>query len=353
VAALVAISIQAMSILRHAFYETFKHVHIILVIASIVGLWYHLRLVGLPQVDILMGVIAIWAIERLIRIGRVVYRNIGNGGSKALVEALPGNAVRVTVDLARPWTFRPGQHAFLYMPSVGLWTSHPFSVAWSEEAEIPDEKKGLAHSRQEVLALRKTRISFIIRARTGFTHSLFKKAGAAPDGRMYTSCFAEGPYGGLHTMHSYGTVVLFAGGVGISHQVPYVQDLVTGFANGTLATRKIILVWVIQSPEHLEWIRPWMTEILSMEKRREVLRIMLFVSRPRSTKEIHSPSATVQMFPGRPNVETLLDMEIESQIGAMGVSVCGGGSLSDDVRKAVRSRQQVSNIDFVEEAFSW
>jgi hypothetical protein len=132
-----------------------------------------------------------------------------------------------------------------------------------------------------------------------------------------------------------------------------VRDLVAGYANGTVAARKIVLVWIIQSPEHLEWIRPWMTSILAMDKRRDVLRIMLFVSRPRSTKEIHSPSATVQMFPGRPNIVTLLDLEIENQVGAMGVSVCGGGALSDDVRKAVRNRQHASNIDFVEEAFSW
>jgi predicted ferric reductase len=327
--------------------------HIALVILSVVGIWYHLHLSQLPQLKLLIAAIAIWGTEQSIRIARLLYRNIGNGGSRALVESLPGNAVRVTVDLARPWTFKPGQHAYLYMPTIGLWTSHPFSVAWSEEAENLSEKKGIARNQQEILALRKTRISFIIRARTGFTNTLFKQAGAAPNGRMYTRCFAEGPYGGLHVMHSYGTVMLFAGGIGISHQVPYVRDLVAGFADGTVATRKVILIWVIQNPEHLEWIRPWMTEILTMEKRRDILRIMLFVSRPRSTKEIHSPSATVQMFPGRPNVETLLDMEIENQIGAMGVSVCGSGSFSDDVRRAVRNRQQNSNIDFVEESFSW
>jgi hypothetical protein len=154
-------------------------------------------------------------------------------------------------------------------------------------------------------------------------------------------------------MHSYGTVMLFAGGVGITHQVPHVRDLVAGYANGTVAVRKVVLVWIIKSPEHLEWIRPWMTSILAMDKRRDVLRIMLFVSRPRSTKEIHSPSTTVQMFPGRPNIETLIDLEIENQVGAMGVSVCGSGSLSDDVRCAVRNRQYAGSIDFVEEAFSW
>ena len=350
--AFVAIAIQATSVLRHAFYETFKIIHISLAILAVVGVWYHLALVGLPQLPLMIGVITIWALERAARVAIVIYRNVGNGGSRTLVEALPGNAARVTVDLARPWHFKPGQHAYLYMPSIGLTTSHPFSVAWSEEVDGLDEEK-LAMNRQDILAMKKTSISFIVRARTGFTAKLYQAAAAAPEGRMYTRCFAEGPYGGLHMMHSYGTCMLFAGGVGITHQVPHVRDLVAGYANGTVAARKIVLVWIIQSPEHLEWIRPWMTSILAMDKRRDVLRIMLFVSRPRSTKEIHSPSATVQMFPGRPNIGTLMDLEMENQVGTMGVTVCGAGALSDDVRRACRDRQNAGNIDFIEEAFSW
>ena len=96
-----------------------------------------------------------------------------------------------------------------------------------------------------------------------------------------------------------------------------------------------------------------MTSILAMDRRRDVLRIQLFVTRPRSTKEIHSPSATVQMFPGKPNVDTLVGMEAEQRVGAMGVCVCGTGGLADEVRRAVRRRQGVGNIDFVEESFSW
>lgn len=300
----------------------------------------------------LFGVVALWIGDRLVRIIRIAYHNFGKGGTKTLVEALPGNAVRVTVNMARPWTFRPGQHAYLYMPTISFWQSHPFSLAWSEEAEDFSSDK-LAMNRQDVLAMRKTSMSFIIRGRTGMTHTLYQRAAARPDGRLITTCFVEGPYGGEHMMHSYGTVMLFAGGVGVTHAVPHVRDLVAGFANGTVATRKVVLVWIIQSPEHLEWIRPWMTEILAMDRRRDVLRIMLFVSRPRSTKEIHSPSSTVQMFPGRPNIETLISMEAEQQVGTMGVSVCGPGALSDEVRQCVRRKQYDTSIDFIEEAFSW
>jgi predicted ferric reductase len=194
-------------------------------------------------------------------------------------------------------------------------------------------------------------MSAVIRRRDGFTNSLYKKAENA-QGRLVLNALVEGPYGGLHDLSSYGTVMIFAGGVGITHQLPYIRHLVSGFANGTVATRRVTLVWIIQTPEHLEWIRPWMTSILALDRRREILRIQLFVTRPRSTREIHSPSATVQMFPGRPNVDTLIEMESRGQIGAMGVSVCGTGGLADDVRRAVRRRGE-RNVDFVQESYSW
>jgi hypothetical protein len=170
------------------------------VILVIIAVWYHLQLANLPQITLLTGVIAQWVLERITRIVKVIYRN--KAGSKALIEALPGNACRVTVDMARPWTFQSGQHAYLYMPAIGLWTSHPFSVAWSEEAEQLNNEK-LAMNRQDILSMKKTSMSFIIRERTGFTKKLFKKAEASPDGKFVTKCFAEGPYGGLHKVRAF------------------------------------------------------------------------------------------------------------------------------------------------------
>ena len=149
----------------------------------------------------LYGVIAIWAAERTLRFARLVMRNVGNGGTKADIEVLPGDALRVTVRMARPWRFRPGQHAYLYMPSVGLWTNHPFSLAWSEEEEdltiqstMADEK-GLPMNRQDILEHHKTSMSFIVRRRTGFTDKLFRKADLSAAGRFSTTAFVEGPYG--------------------------------------------------------------------------------------------------------------------------------------------------------------
>lgn len=374
---------QSPSAVRHAFYEVFLYLHIGLVITAVVALWYHLAYFPVPA-RFLEATIALWIYDRAMRFFRIVYRNFGKGGSKAEVELLPGDAVRVTMHMARPWHFRPGQHAYIYMPAVGFFTSHPFTVAWSEvegqgkdvvydeQTILGDPEKGLAgatttslspvttntqqanqiRAENAVMNKGKESISFIIRRRTGFTNTLFKKADRAAGGRFTTRAFVEGPYGS-QSLHSYGTVLLFAAGVGITHQVPHVRDLVSGFNNGTVAARKVTLVWIIQSPEHLEWIRPWMTQILGLPRRRDVLRILLFVTRPRSMKEIHSPSSSVQMFPGKPNIQALLDQECENSIGTIGVSVCGVGALADDVRRASRNWMGRVNIEFEEESFSW
>ncbi|KAL2350895.1 ferric reductase like transmembrane component-domain-containing protein [Cryomyces antarcticus] len=350
VAAFLGLLCHSPSPIRHAFYEAFLHVHIALATLAVIAVWVHLK--TLPQQSILLAVIVFWIVERLTRIYTIVRHNVGNGGTTAEIEALPGDAVRVTLKLARPWRFQPGQHIFLYIPSIGLWTSHPFSLAWSEEEDSLNPEKSIALTQQDVLARRKTAMSLIVRRRTGFTEKLYKRADASPGGKFTVSALVEGPYGS-QSLDSYGTVLLFAAGVGITHQVPHVRALVAGYASSTIATRRIVLVWIIQSPEHLEWIRPWMTSILGMEKRREALKILLFVTRPRSTTEIHSPSASVQMFPGKPNVRALVEAEAERQVGAMAVSVCGTGGLSDEVRRAARGVGEGRSVEFVENAFSW
>ncbi|KAL1871716.1 hypothetical protein VTK73DRAFT_1937 [Phialemonium thermophilum] len=349
---LIVLLVLAVRTLRHRFYETFKVLHVLLALVAVVGLWYHLELKHFTQIIYMYPVLAIWGLEHVGRVSRVAYYQLGSGASRTIVEALPSNACRVTVTMARPWTFRPGQHAYLYMPSISYWQSHPFSIAWNQKADEA-HRDSLPSHRYDDLAVTKSEVSFIIRARAGYTDRLFQKASTSPNGRFVTKCLVEGPYGGLHGLGSYGTVMLFAGGVGVTQAVPYIRELVDGYSKGTVAVRKVVFVWIIQSPEHLEWIRPWMTEILAMERRREVLRIMLFVSQPRSTKQIQSPSSTVQMFPGRPNIDHLIGSEMENQIGAMGVSVCGPGSLHDDVRQVVRARQGQGCVDFYEESFSW
>jgi NAD(P)H-flavin reductase len=289
-----------------------------------------------------------------LRLVRILYRNLGRGGTYAEVQALPGDAMRVKVTLPRPWRFRPGQHAYLYIPAIAGFTSHPFTVAWSDEtqsAKLSDIEK-LPETEQDIVSRKDHNLYFLIKRRTGMTETLWNRAIKSPDGLLRTKILLEGPYS-EQNLESFGTVLLFAAGVGITHQIPHVRHLVRGYSNGTVATRRVVLVWVIQSAEHLEWIRDWMVEILSYPKRREVLKILIYVTRPTNKVKIHSPSSGVQLFPQRPNIQTIVDEEVQQSIGAIGVSVCGVGAIADDVRKASRSWMDRVNIEFQEESFSW
>ncbi|KAK3901636.1 ferric reductase like transmembrane component-domain-containing protein [Staphylotrichum tortipilum] len=363
VAAMAIILVQAFSPIRHAFYETFLNTHIILALIAFVCTWVHCVSAsvkgGLPQAPWMLAIMSLWLAERVARMLRLAYSNWSTRGfTQAIVEPMPGEACRVTLHLPRFVDIKPGQHAYLRFAGVNCWENHPFSIAWYEHTHrdddvLPLSEKAVAKNPRSATG---TAVSFIIGAHTGFTRKLYNTACAsAGSGRaMAMRAAFEGPYAGHHSMDSYGHCVLFAGATGITHQISFLRHLIAGYNDGTVATRRVTLVWILRDYEVLEWARPWMDKILRMPNRKEILQIRLFVTRPKAASQVVSNSTTVQMFPGRPNIPMLLAKEVGEQMGAMCVSVCGPGGLADDVRDAVRKVQAHRTVvDFVEESFTW
>ncbi len=363
-AAMIAMSIimvQSISIIRHAAYETFLHLHQLLAFVALLGVWYHAQLGVLPQFVYIKWILAIWVVERFARLARIVYRNLGwRSNTRVIVEALPSDACRVTFELVRPWRYTPGCHVYAYIPGVSLWMSHPFSIAWHEQRPTPylsleDGKLPSTNSDLDIPLPGRTTtsISLIMAKRSGMTEKLYNKARASPTGIITLRGAVEGPYGGLESLHSYGTVILFAGGVGITHQLSHVRDLLEGYETGTVATRKIVLIWSVRQTEQLDWVRPWMDEILSMESRREVLKVLIHVTQPRNPQEVRSRSEKVLMFPGRANARSIIAAEMDFRVGAAVATVCGPGAFADEVRAAARDNMYKGTLDFVEESFTW
>jgi hypothetical protein len=357
VIAAVVILITSPSAIRHAYYETFLNVHILFAIVIMVGVLVHCQKGQLPQVSYIQTVIVLWSLDRAARVARLIWFNCSykDGFTRATVEILPGDACRVTVHLPRHVAVNPGSHAYIRFLTVKPWDSHPFSIAMTKDVLRSPELPSIEKSRVSILDRSKLRtdVSFIIHAQTGWTRQLHTKVLEHTPLRLNTPVLFEGPYQGNHSLDSYGTVLLFAGSSGISHQIPFLTHLLSGHAAGTVATRRITLVWIIRDVEHLEWVRPIMDEILKLPSRKEVLTIKLFITRPNNPREIVSPSNTVQMYPGRPNVRLLTETVVKERVGAMCVTVCGPGSLADNVREAVRDVQEVGVVDFIEESFTW
>lgn len=353
---MVGVALQAWSPVRHAFYETFVNIHRMFVLVILVGIYIHIDKGNLPQLRYIQLAFALWGLEWVFRSVRIVVLNYSRQGwTKVTVTALPGETCCVTFDLVREWKFRPGCNVHIYLPRVGLWSSHPFSVAWSEDVAVGPVGEKMPATELDLDIVKKTRtsVSLVIRARTGMTRHLYERAMKAPDGVIAMLGAIEGPYGGHESLDSYGTVLLFAAGAGITHQIGYIRHLLQGYDAGTVAARKIVLVWSVPNTEALEWVRPWMDEILRMKGRRDVLRVMLFVTKPRTQQEVISGTGTVQMFPGRCNPQTLVDKEFVSRVGAMAVTVCGPGGFADAVRAAARRRVEIGSIDFIEESFTY
>ncbi|KUJ23351.1 uncharacterized protein LY89DRAFT_693513 [Mollisia scopiformis] len=355
--AMLVIFITAFSPIRHAFYESFLDIHIIMAIAAIIGIYIHCEVANLPQLPYIKVVAILWGIERVARCLRTIYYNYTYkaGWTDVTIQALPGKACKVTMHLPTQAKIKPGSHAYIRIWGISGWESHPFSIAWfDDKPALPglptSEKQGHARLRDEKMV---TDVSFVIQAQTGFTRKLFNEANYCTPRALRLKGSMEGPYGGHHSLDSYGHVVLYAGASGITHQIPYVRHLIKGFKDGTVATKKIVLIWIIRDQEHLCWVKQWMDVILCMPGRKQCVNIKLFITRPKSPKDVVSPSNTVQMLPGRPNVKLILQNEVKNQCGAMAVTVCGPGGLADNVREAVRDEQENGMIDFIEESFTW
>ncbi|KAK2929778.1 hypothetical protein FoTM2_010118 [Fusarium oxysporum f. sp. vasinfectum] len=341
----------SVSPLRHAFYETFLNVHIVLAFVAFVATWIHCASSalkgGLPQLPWIMAIMAIWFADRLARMLRIVFVNWSSKGwTDAVCEAMPGNVTRVTLHLPRYVDIEPGTHAYLRFWGLCAWESHPFSICWVNHVRdnsLPIAEKDPLHAVDR--STMTTTVSFLIGAQTGFTKKLFDRASRCPRGLRIKAAM-EGPYAGHNSLDSYGHAVLFAGSTGITHQISYIRHLLEGYNQGTTAARRITLVWIIREYESLEWVRPYMDTILRIPNRKDILRIQIFVTRPQNPRDIVSASATVRMFPGRPNVPLILAREVQEQMGAMCVTVCGPGALADDVRGAARAVQGSTVVDF-------
>ncbi len=386
------ILIQAWSPIRRFWYNLFIVSHRILATLAIVGLWLHIYYHKLPQMVWISITFGLLCGELLYRIVRIIYLNFHTrsfAGTKVEVRAFEG-ACRVTFHLNRPWRPSPGTHAHIYIPSVSVATSHPFSIAWSTDGVAPNsgkiesqpsaqsnsEANGESNADTELLlaadplhepkSSSPATISFIIRAREGFTQQLHRLASKSPSGVHTTWGFVEGAYGSGHSMSSYGTVVLFAGGVGITHVIPYLRDCVVRANNGTGACQKVRLVWSVPNAETVEWIRDWLEEVWVMDGAREMVRVTVFVSRRKKPTadangdaqdpEKAAPSPIpewVETKSGRCDPNLIMEEEVRDRVGAMAVMVCGPGGVGEGVRLAVRKRMTECSVDLFEESFTY
>jgi len=90
-------------------------------------------------------------------------------------------------------------------------------------------------------------IVLIVEKRKGFTQDLFRHATNDVDQRNEMRAIIEGPYGKELDLKSYGTILLFATGIGIAGQLPYITQLLEEYHNSGEKNRRIAVFWELDS----------------------------------------------------------------------------------------------------------
>lgn len=175
----------------------------------------HRPLISTKSVTIIIFTGCMWGLDRLLRFAKICYNLYGNHAS---ITPVADGAVRVKLN--RSLKCKPGSHAFLWIPSLRLFETHPFTLVSNEPAE------------------------FLVRPYDGFTSSLFKAAQQKP-GRMLR-CSLDGAYGQVPSFIDFDRVILVAGGSGASFTFAVALDLVKQLAN-TESSKHIDFVWVVRS----------------------------------------------------------------------------------------------------------
>lgn len=242
-------------------YEVFAYVHLAAVIAFIVLAWLHQP----AHKDFLVASIAIWAIDRIARWVRIFvyngyWRMWGASRDHATLRLLSHDTTRLELSKPDFPAWKPGAFAFVSTPGLTFFPqSHPFTIASRPRSAM---NGGYHHAsmsnghdnsmlspssvgKGDELIEQLPNIVFLIRARNGWTRKLHTLAQSSAFPSL--PVLIDGPYDSSPVLHTtFDTVLLFAGGAGISWTLPMLTDLVERHRQGKSVVRRTIWVCVLR-----------------------------------------------------------------------------------------------------------
>ena len=149
-------------------------------------------------------------------------------GHSATLEALAGDITRLTVHNVR-FSWKAGQHVLLWCPTLGPLESHPFTIA-----NIPEENPATGS---------KT-VQLIIRARSGFTRKLFRRATSS----VTMTAFLTGPFGNLPNWNTHETLVLISASTGASFTLPILETIL----NDPCCVSRVECLLLVRHKSHID-----------------------------------------------------------------------------------------------------
>ena len=161
----------------------------------------------------------------------VVFRNKawGRSWSRAYITRI-NDTVKIRIIASRLVDVKAGQYINIWIPSVNwyIFQSHPFVVTnWVE-------------GKQGTLEL-------FVQPKRGLTRELSSHGTLDARDSIPRLALFSGPHGISIPVVEYKTVLMVATGFGIAAQLPYLRKLIHGYQTCKTRTRRVHLVWQLQS----------------------------------------------------------------------------------------------------------
>lgn len=366
---------------RHMAYELFVLQHIV---SAVVFLWLiYVHVPTYARYNVWFAIAAL-CFDRVYRTVLLVWQNIKfrpnqgrcTGGQRvghqAQVRAVGDSIAVVTIkDVHFKW--RAGQHLYLWMPKIGAFEAHPYTIA-------------SAHQLPETCICNS--IQLVVRKHKGFSrrlHDFAAKAQAAGQKERVTA-FVSGPYGVPPRWDIYETLILISASTGASFTLPILESVLS--TKKSVCTRRIDFLLAAKQGEEIDFYVTRLHELI--ERAKEVgIELLVHIAVTRSggsspfantepktvestpslaattgsmSKELSTEKATetssgdversaarsprkrlsaastdshVFHAATRPDVEAFIRRPVEATGGETSVVVCGGKSLVAKVRNCV------------------
>ncbi|KAH6675937.1 hypothetical protein B0J14DRAFT_587659 [Halenospora varia] len=254
----------------------------------------------------------------VVQLGTVVFQNKawGRNFSRAYITRV-NDTVRIRITASRPVEIKAGQYINIWIPSVSWYIlqSHPFVVTnWVE-------------GKQGTLEL-------FVQPRRGLTRKLFSHGTLDTRNFIPRLALFSGPHGISIPVVEYETVLMVATGFGIAAQLPYLRKLIHGYQTCKTRTRRVHLVWQLQSLDIGVAAESLLNDALDEDTLDNscILSISIYVESDGVSKVPFGQRATI--YPGTADIEGL--QVASEERGKLLVMVSGTGELRDQLRALVR-----------------
>ncbi|KAI8983074.1 hypothetical protein BDB01DRAFT_792311 [Pilobolus umbonatus] len=186
----------------------------------------------------LLNLIAVWLVKSYVAQGRC--------------EILPEGCTRITLRLTSPMAnHHIGQYVYLCIPAVSPFQWHPFTI--TNVAAQPGN------------TLDRHLVQVYACVRGNYTKSLYHKVESSQE----LCVFVSGPFGSNsidphHILNTYSTIVIAAGGSGITFAMRLMRELSESVAYTSkkpLICKDIYFVWSVHHQRELDWFRKELEQI--------------------------------------------------------------------------------------------